>query len=165
MIDLITEYYVLNALSKDGWFTVDEVSPSEEWDDGWEIHRMLETLENAKLVEGLRSQDNTYFYHITSAGRYRLQQLSERLDFQCSLEGKIQDIYSKLNTESLDRQKAEKINAKFQWANLILVTLTLVATIIFGLGLHSCADTATNDTSGAQESEFAVTDSATGQLP
>jgi len=124
---------------------------------------MLETLENAKLVEALRLQDDAYSYRITSAGRYRLQQLAERLDFQCSMEEKIQDIYGKLNAEILDRQKAEKTNTKFQWANLILVTLTLIATIIFGLGLHSCASTATNDTSGAQEPEFAVTDSATEQ--
>lgn len=121
---------------------------------------MLETLENAKLVEALRLQDDADSYRITSAGRYRLQQLAERLDFQCSIEEKIQDIYSKLNAESVDRQKAEKNNAKFQWANLILVALTLIVIIIFGLGLHSCASTAISDTSGTQGSEFVTTDSA-----
>lgn len=42
---------------------------------------------------------------------------------------------------------------------LILVSLTLIATIVFGFGLHSCASTAISDTSGVLESEFAKTDS------
>lgn len=66
----------------------------------------------------------------------------------------IQELRSDFESEEKARLKFDKINARFQWANLILVALTLIATIIFGF--RSCAGTPTN---GEQGSEFAITDS------
>ena len=70
----------------------------------------------------------------------------------------IRQLNKRLNLEHQERLKSEKINARFQWANLILVALTLVATIIFGI--NSCIDVSTGD---AQESKSATTDSVSVQ--
>ena len=70
----------------------------------------------------------------------------------------IRQLNERLNLEHPERLKSEKINARFQWANLILVALTLVATIIFGI--NSCIDVSTGD---AQESKSVITNSASVQ--
>lgn len=71
----------------------------------------------------------------------------------------LQELRSDLESEKQARMESEKINTRFQWANLILVVLTLIATIVFGLGLQSCASTAISDTIGTQGSGFVTTDS------
>lgn len=70
------------------------------------------------------------------------------------LESQIQEIRGQQIAEHEERLRSEKRSTRFQWANIILVALTLLATIIFGL--HSCADVPTN---GAPQTEFAVSDS------
>lgn len=76
------------------------------------------------------------------------------------VENQIQILNQKMDIEHQERLRSEKTAVKFQWANLILVALTFVATVVFGLGLRSCTSEITDDTNGTQESEFATSDSA-----
>jgi len=119
VIILITEYYVLNALSGGGWFTVDEIAPSSEWDDRWATKKIIEMLEGVGLVESLRSSDNTNSYHISIAGEYRLQQLKEQLDHQQRAEA--------------DSQKQNRENRIWQLISVTIGLLTLVTTVLFGI--------------------------------
>lgn len=76
------------------------------------------------------------------------------------MEDQIQMLNQKMDVEHQERLRSEKTAVKFQWANLILVALTFVATVIFGLGLRSCTSETTNDTNEIRKSEFATSDSA-----
>lgn len=69
----------------------------------------------------------------------------------CHMTDQIQEIRNVQEIERQARNDAEKANTKFQWVNTILVALTLVVTILFGL--HSCSTTPTN---GTQESKVAA---------
>lgn len=131
---MITECYVLNAISKGGWLTADEVAPSSEWDDRWATHRMLETLENAGLVESLRSYDNTNSYRISISGQYRLQQLREQQEYEL----KTTSLLNELNRESgqeredriaSDRQAAKEANEQ-QRIDRIRFWITFIVTLV-----------------------------------
>ena len=74
-----------------------------------------------------------------------LRQMSDRL----------QQIQDTQEAERKARIDSEKSSTKFQWANIILVALTLAVTILFGF--QSCSATSTN---GTQESKAAAVDSA-----
>ena len=78
------------------------------------------------------------------------------------MERQLRALNQKIDAENQARLESERVGSKFQWANLILVALTLLATLIFGL--HSCASTPTNDTNAVQESEFAAPDSVPAEL-
>lgn len=134
---MITECYVLNAISKGGWLTADEVAPSSEWDDRWATLRMLETLEHAGLVESLRSHDNTKSYHISISGQYRLQQLREQQERELKTTSLLDELNRKLDQEredriAYDRQAAKETNEQQRIGRIrfwITFTVTLVGTI------------------------------------
>lgn len=75
------------------------------------------------------------------------------------MEEQIQALNQKMDTEHQERLRSEKTSTKFQWASLTVGILTLLATVVFGLGLRSCTSEITDDTNGTQESEFATSDS------
>lgn len=112
---MITEYYVLNTLFEGGWLTADRVAPSSEWDDRWATLRMLETLENAGLVDSLHSHGNTNSYHISISGQYRLQQLREQQERELKTTSLLNELNRKLDQEregriAYDRQVAKETN-------------------------------------------------------
>lgn len=131
---MITECYVLNAISKGGWLTADEVAPSSEWDDRWATLRMLETLENAGLVESLRSYDNTNSYRISISGQYRLQQLREQQEYELKTTSLLNELNRELGQEredriASDRQAAKEANEQ-QRIDRIRFWITFIVTLV-----------------------------------
>ena len=99
---------------------------------------------------------------VTSPGYAPLPQAFALLDSTTKtteLTSIVQQLNDQLESERQDRLKSEATNAKFQWANLILVALTLLATLIFGM--HSCSDSLS--TSELQQSISAAASSALTQ--
>lgn len=131
---MITECYVLNSISKGGWLTADEVAPSSEWDDRWATLRMLETLENAGLVESLRSYDNTNSYRISISGQYRLQQLREQQEYELKTTSLLNELNRELGQEredriASDRQAAKEANEQ-QRIDRIRFWITFIVTLV-----------------------------------
>lgn len=137
VIVLITEYYVLNTLFEGGWLTADGVAPSSEWDDRWATLKMLETLENAGLVDSLHSHGNTNSYHISISGQYRLQQLREQQERELKTTSLLNELNRKLDQEkedriAYDRQAAKETNKQQRIDRIrfwITFTVTLVGTL------------------------------------
>ena len=128
------------------------------------IHKEAERLQKLYNQENQRTEpiEATLWTPYTETAEF-IGQVQDIVQTEGEIANQIQELRSNLESEKQARLKSEKINMKFQWANLILVALTLIVTIIFGLGLHSCASTAISDTSGTQGSEFVTTDSASAK--
>lgn len=125
------------------------------------IHKEAERLQKLYNQENQRTEpiEATLWTPYTETAEF-IGQVQDIVQTEGEIANQLQELRSNLESEKQARLKSEKINMRFQWANLILVALTLIVTIIFGLGLHSCASTAISDTSETQGSEFVTTDSA-----
>ena len=125
------------------------------------IHKEAERLQKFCNQENQRTEpiEATLQTPYTETADF-IGQLQDIVQTEGEIANQIQELRSNLESEKQARLKSEKINTRFQWANLILVALTLIATIIFGLGLHSCAGTAISDTSGTQGLGFVTTGSS-----
>lgn len=131
---MITEWYVLNELADKGWKTVEELSPSDIWDDLWTVSRIIETLESEKLVEHTRSKENVYSYHITQSGRYRLQQLKERREYELKTSYLLNELNTKAEQERLDRiadsEKVARAAAEQKRVENIRFWISFITTLI-----------------------------------
>ena len=118
------------------------LSATKFYDRSASVMADFEKLEAAEL-EARRRQTEAEESIIQTAET--LRQMSDRL----------QQIQDTQEAERKARIDSEKSSTKFQWANIILVALTLAVTILFGF--QSCSATST---SGTQESKAAAVDSA-----
>lgn len=98
---------------------------------------MLETLENAGLVDSLHSHGNTNSYHISISGQYRLQQLREQQERELKTTSLLNELNRKLDQEredriAYDRQVAKETNKQQRIDRIrfwITFTVTLVGTL------------------------------------
>ncbi len=133
-----------------------EINSQEAYEEREKAHKIQALYESnrhadAEPIEVMRS-----ISYIETAEF--MEQMQDIVQTEAELKQQIQSLRSELESERKSRQESEAINTRFQWANLTLVALTLIATIIFGLGFRSCASAPIDDTSETSESGFAGRD-------
>ena len=87
--------------------SADKVSPSNERNDIRMTSSLLIALKKQMLVDFTNDG-----YHITDTGKFRLQQLKERQEYESQTTSHLNDLNKKLDQERADRIAAEEQAAK-----------------------------------------------------